>query len=63
MKCGIETTATASFVPIHEASSGVRILPIPNPEIEAMAPARMPAHVSRNEWFTTNCSAGQCTPE
>ena len=29
MKCGIETTATASLVPIQVASSGVRMLPMP----------------------------------
>ena len=51
MKCGIETTATASLVPIHVASSGVRMLPMPKPEMEAMAPARMPASVSKSEWF------------
>ena len=48
MKCGMDTTATASLVPIHVASNGVRMLPIPKPEIDAMAPARMPAQVIRN---------------
>jgi hypothetical protein len=46
-KWGIETTATANFVPSQLARSGVRMLPIPNPAIDAIAPARMPAHVTR----------------
>ena len=51
MKCGMETTATASLVPIQAASSGVRMLPMPKPEMAAMAPATIPASVSRREWF------------
>ncbi len=52
MKCGIETSATANFVPTHKASSGVRMLPIPKPEMAAMAPATIPANVIRSAWST-----------
>ena len=38
-KCGTDTTATASFIPAKFASSGVSLLPIPNPETTAIAPA------------------------
>ena len=37
--CGTAAIATATFVPKWSASSGVRMLPMPNPATAAMAPA------------------------
>src|SRR5262245_57584631 len=37
--CGIETAATATFVPRRTASRGVSTLPIPNPATDATPPA------------------------
>src|SRR4051812_8171816 len=42
----MDTTATASLVPSHVASRGVRMLPMPKPETAAIAPAIIPAHVT-----------------
>jgi hypothetical protein len=39
MKCGMDTAATASFVPSQSDRRGVRMLPIPKPAMDAIAPA------------------------
>ena len=45
-KCGTETTATASLVPIAVASSGVRMLPMPKPAMEAIPAATTAATIT-----------------
>lgn len=39
MKCGIETIATASLVPIERLKTGVMRLPIPKPATDAIPAA------------------------
>src|SRR5438270_9002236 len=44
--CGTAAIATATFVPKCSASSGVRMLPMPNPATAAMAPATAAANAT-----------------
>jgi len=54
MKCGMDTSATASFVSVYVETTGVRMLPIPNPLIAAMTP---PATDARKSVIWKICTA------
>src|SRR6187549_3137046 len=43
IRCGTDTTATASLPSIHSDNVGVRMLPMPKPVTDAIAPATIAA--------------------
>ena len=47
MKCGMETTATATFAPVVTAMAGVSKLPMPKPATDATAPPKTEARKMR----------------